>query len=65
MKVDLIRSFLYVWSVKDFCIASAELAPAGGNIMIDVLTEICNKVWRREKMVYILDVDADYSNPKR
>ena len=38
----------------------AELVQAGGETMIDVLTEICNRIWRT---AYPMDSFADYYTP--
>ena len=39
----------------------AELVQAGGEATSDVLTKICNRIWRTEKMDYPMDVVADYT----
>ena len=41
----------------------AELVQAGRETMIDVLTEICNKIWENRRMAYPMDSVVDYYTP--
>ena len=41
----------------------AELVQAGGETMIDVLTEICNRNLENRRMAYPMDSVADYYTP--
>ena len=41
----------------------AELVQAGGETMIDVLTEICNRIWRTGEWPIPRDSVADYYTP--
>ena len=41
----------------------AELVQAGGETMINVLTQICNRIWRIGEMDYPMDSIADYHTP--
>ena len=43
----------------------AELVQAAGESMTDVLPKICNKIWKKKRMVNPIDSVADYSTPQK